>query len=196
MPNIYDDVLIDLLKAKYDIKATTNEDYAKQLYAVHKEFVNRNTSLTRLLNDYIDQRKERIKTNNTYKKWLFRIFVGLFIVLTLSVIFIFIKTDFNNTNIDTVISLVSVAVTYLVSILSIVKIISQYLFPVNEEKDAIEMIKTVIGNDVDVEKMMSGAIDKMRKVDVQTLREYKKLEEDKIITKEEFDKLKKDILMN
>ena len=39
-------------------------------------------------------------------------------------------------------------------------IISKYLFPFDEEKDTIEMIKTVIQNDVQVEKIMSEAIDK------------------------------------
>lgn len=74
-------------------------------------------------------------------------------------------------------------------------VISKYLFPVDEEKDTIEMIKTVIGNDVQVEKMMAEAMDKAKYIDAQKLKDYKNLLTEDVITQEDFEYLK-DSLIN
>lgn len=190
----FDNVLLDLLKSRYDSNKTTNESYAAQLVAVHKEFATRNAELTTLLKDYITQRRVRVTQNTQYKKWMYIIFVGLFVALTVAVIFVFCRTDIDNANIEGIVSLVTVAATYLSSVLSIMKIMSKYLFPVDEEKDTIEMIKAVIKNDIEVEKIMSDAIDKAKNIDAEKLRECKALFDENILTQNEFDRLKADIL--
>lgn len=194
MAENFDDVLFDLLRARYDANSTKNENYAKQLIAVHQEFVERNKELTRLLKDYISQRAVRISSNKLLKNVIYWLFVVILLALTFTVIVVFLKTDMNKSNTKTVVSLLSVAATYLTSILSIVKIISKYLFPFDEEKDTIEMIKTVIQNDVQVEKIMSEAIDKSINIDVDKIIACKKLLDSQALTREEFDKIKSQIL--
>lgn len=194
MPDRFDDVLLDLLRARYDDNPTKDEKYAEQLISVHREFVKRNKVLTELLEDYIAQRTKRIKNNVILKNGIYIIFVFILLTLTYTVTIVFLKTDINNSNIKTVVSLLSVAATYLTSILSIVKIISKYLFPFDEEKDTIEMIKTVIKNDVEVEKIMSEAIDKSNSLDIKTIISCKRLLDDGTLNQKEFNKIKSKIL--
>ncbi len=186
----YHIVLDELLNSRYDNVSTKDENYAEQLKSVHKEFVKRNNKLTGLLDDYIDNRRERIKTNDFLKKFIFWLFVVLLVLLTVAVVIVFIKVDINNANIASVASLVSVAVTYLGSLLSIFKIMSTYLFPIDEEKDTIEMIKAVIENDIKVEQIMSDAIKENESSDTNKLKIFKELYDEHILNEKEYKELK------
>ena len=64
-------VLRDLLISNFDSNPTKNEEYAEQLMNVHAQFVKRNGKLTDLLDDYIKQRRDRVKINNFLKKLYF-----------------------------------------------------------------------------------------------------------------------------
>ena len=194
MPDKFEDILVELLSSRYDEKSTTDEEYANQLKSVHQEFVKRNKKLTSLLENYIEDRKKRIKSNDFFKKFIFWLFVGLLIILTVVLIIVFTKADINNPSFATVVSLGSTLGTYLASVLSIFQIMSKYLFPPDEEKDTIEMIKAVIQNDVEVERMMSDVIKETRNIDVDRLVEYKKLLDNRIIEPDEFNELKSKVL--
>ncbi|MEE0945574.1 MAG: hypothetical protein U0M42_01945 [Acutalibacteraceae bacterium] len=185
--------LAELLSSNYDNKPTKTEEYAKQLVSVHEEFVKRNEKLTSLLDDYITQRKERVRTNNFLKKFIFWFFVGMLGALTITVV-CFVAFNITIKTISAMVSLISVSATYLASLIGIFQIMSKYLFPVDEEKDTISMIKAVINNDVEVEKLMSTAIDKSFANDVEHLKLMKELRDSHTITQEEFVELKESIL--
>lgn len=193
--SLFKEILMDLISSNYDDTSTKDEGYAKQLIAIHSQFVKRNTELTKLLSNYIIRRDERVKTNAFFKKFLFWTFVGLLVLLTLTIVIVFIKVDLNNiTNTSSVVGLVSVIVTYLTSMLSIFNIMSKYLFPSDEEKDAIDMISTVISNDLKVEEIMTNAIDNNNNSNLAILNQYKELLDNGIITTDEFEKIKNKII--
>lgn len=194
MNDNYKQVLNLLLSSRYDDISTKNEKYAKQLTSVHEEFVARNKELTSLLSGYIAQREKRVRTNSFFKKFLFWTFIGLLILLTLTIIIVFIKVDYNNMDVSSIVSLLSVVATYLTSILSIFKIMSKYLFPADEEKDTITMITSVLSNDLKVEEIMTKAIDNNNNSDFNTLQKYKELFDSQVITNEEFEKLRNKII--
>ena len=185
--------LAELLSSNYDNKTTKNEEYAKQLVNVHEEFVKRNEKLTSLLEDFIEQRRQRIKTNNFLKNFIFWFFVSMLAVLTIAVV-IFVIYNINISTIPAVVSLVSVSATYLASLIAVFEIMSKYLFPVDEEKDTISMIKAVINNDVQVEELMSKVIDKTNHNDIERLKLFKELHNEYIITDDEFVELKDQVL--
>lgn len=187
------DVLSSLLTSNFDSQPTKNEEYAEQLMNVHAQFVKRNGSLTELLDDYITQRRNRVKTNNFLKKIIFWFFIALLGVLTIAVV-IFIIYNRNTDSIPSMVSLLSVSVTYLASLIAVFEIMSKYLFPIDEEKDTINMIQTVINNDVQVEELMSKAIDKSHSEIFERLKMLKQLCDDKVITADEFDEIKKDLI--
>ena len=185
--------LAELLSSNYDNKTTKNEEYAKQLVNVHEEFVKRNEKLTSLLEDFIEQRRQRIKTNNFLKNFIFWFFVSMLAVLTIAVV-IFVIYNINISTIPAVVSLVSVSATYLASLIAVFEIMSKYLFPVDEEKDTISMIKAVINKDVQVEELMSKVIDKTNHNDIERLKLFKELHNEYIITDDEFVELKDQVL--
>ena len=198
----YRNVLLELLGSRIDSTSTKNEKYAEQLHTIHEQFEKRNMSLTELLDSYMKQRDRRIQTNNFFKKFLFWFLVGVIAILTAIISTVFITVDYKNIdNISSVVALISVAVTYLTSILSIFKIMTKYLFPADEEKDAISMISTVIKNDLKVEKITNKAIDNLFTNDItkasneaKTLKLYKDLLDSQVISQEEYDQFKKYIL--
>lgn len=160
---------------------------------VHAQFVNRNGKLTDLLEDFIDQRRKRVKTNNFLKKFIFWFFVGLLAVLTIAVV-IFIVCNRNSNSIPSMVSLLSVSVTYLASLIAVFEIMSKYLFPIDEEKDTITMIQAVINNDVQVEDLMSKAIGKSHIEIIERLKLLKQLRDENVLTDEEFNEIKRNLI--
>ena len=189
----YIEVLRDLLTSNFDNKPTKNEKYAEQLMNVHAQFVIRNGKLTDLLEDFIEQRRKRVETNNFLKKFIFWFFVGLLAVLTIAVV-VFIVCNRNSNSIPSMVSLLSVSVTYLASLIAVFEIMSKYLFPIDEEKDTITMIRAVINNDVQVEELMSRAIDKSHIEIIERLKLLKQLRDENVLTDEEFNEIKRDLI--
>lgn len=190
---LYREALWELLTSKFDSKPTKNEQYAEQLMNVHAEFVKRNGKLTDLLDDYMIQRRERVRTNNFLKKFIFWFFIVLLGILTMAVA-LFMICNRNSDSVPSMVSLISVSVTYLASLIAVFEIMSKYLFPIDEEKDTISMIQAVINNDVQVEELMSSAIDKSHSEVVERLRMLKQLCDDDVLTNDEFDEIKKNLI--
>ncbi len=186
-------VLRDLLISNFDSNPTKNEEYAEQLMNVHAQFVKRNGKLTDLLDDYIKQRRDRVKINNFLKKFIFWFFIALLGILTIAIA-IFIICYRNNDSIPSMVSLLSVLVTYLTSLIAVFEIMSKYLFPINEEKDTISMIQAVINNDVNVEELMSNAINKSHIEVIERLKTLKQLHDDEVLTNDEFNEIKKNLI--
>ncbi len=189
----YKKVLWELMTSNFDSNPTRNEEYAEQLMNVHAQFVKRNGKLTDLLDDYIEQRRSRVETNNFLKKFIFWFFIALLAILTVAVA-VFMISNRDRDSIPSMVSLLSVSVTYLASLIAVFEIMSKYLFPIDEEKDTISMIQAVINNDVQVEELMSKAIDKSHSEIIERLRMLKQLHDDNVLTEEEFDKIKKDLI--
>ena len=190
---LYPLLLRELLSSDYDSQPTKNEEYAEQLMKVHAQFAKRNGKLTDLLDDFIQQRRDRVKTNKSFKNIIFWFFVCLLGLLTIGVV-VFIICNRTSESVAGMISLISVLATYLASLIAVFEIISKYLFPLDEEKDTISMIQTVINNDVKVEEIMSKEIDRGNGASIERLRALKQLMDDGVLTQEEFTELKKALL--
>lgn len=195
---LLDNLIEELVNYNRDDKSTKDEKYARQLVAIHDEFVKRNEKLTKLLDDYISQHNVRAEENHKLKRFIFGFFVFILTILTFIISFVFLKIDYSNVDLSSVAALISVAVTYIGSILSILKIMSKYLFPIEEEKDTISMIKTVIENDIEIEKIMPSSVrDSIKnssKEKIELIFECKKLLDVNGISEEEYNKIKKEVL--
>lgn len=148
--------LIGLLEdSAHDEKSTKDEEYASGLFRAHNQIVNRNILLTKLLESYIDSHSKKVSENRLYKRIMFFVFLGVFVVFSGATLWMFLKTDFSNADVPQVIALLSIGATYIGSIFVAYEIMFKYLFPTDEEKDMISMIKTVIENDLKVEEFTS-----------------------------------------
>lgn len=150
--NDYRSLLSDLLSIPIDQNSTEDLALAHQLEFVKKELVERSKKLNDLIQIYSDDHRGKSKQNRRMKWILFGVFIALLVVLTGAVVFVCIKTDFNNVDISSVISLLSVMATYVTSIISIIRIMCKYLFPPDEEKFVIDMIKSITANDAEILK--------------------------------------------
>lgn len=193
MEDNYNGILSLLVNSKVDRTPTKSENYAIQTYEIHEEFQNRNKKLTKLLDSYIEQRGERVKVNKGLKIFVFWFFIVLLGVLTISVI-IFIMCNIRQSGDKSFsVSLITVSVTYLASLIAVFEIISKYLFPIDEEKDTVSMIQTVLNNDFKVEELISKFEHNQDKT-FEKFTMIKRLYEDKILTDEEFAEAKKALI--
>lgn len=147
-----------LADSAHDEQSTTDEDYAGGLLKAHAQIVNRNVLLTELLKSYIDSHSKKVSENRWYKCVMFVVFLAVFVAFTVATLWMFLKTDLSSADIPQVVSLLSVGATYIGSIFVAYEIMFKYLFPTDEEKDMISMIKTVIENDLKVEEFTSSRL--------------------------------------
>lgn len=155
------DELADLLESSdYDEESTTSDKYAEGLLKAHRQIVRRNMLLTRLLTNYIRTSKSRAEENAKLKRTLFYLFVAILVLLTIGITAIFFSVSFNVITTPLVVAIISAGVTYVGSLFTIYEIMFKYLFPADEEKDTISMIKTVVENDLKVEEFVSKLGDK------------------------------------
>lgn len=190
---MYQRVRSALMSSYIDKLSTKNESYAKNLESPHANFVDRNERLTALFQNYISQIRDRAQTNKKLKGVIFWFFIVLLSILTISVIGFIVCTAISK-NKDFSVPLITVSITYAGSLIAIFEIISKYLFPIDEEKDAVSMIKTVLNNDFKVEKLISKEVGHNQNEMLGNFRTIKQLYDDKILTEEEFNEAKKGLL--
>lgn len=186
-------VLNIVRESQLDGEPTPNDDYAEQLPRIHNQLVQRNESVTKMLSSYVDERCERAKVNMRLKMAVFVFFVVLLFYLTVAVV-LFLARMSNKDTVSSAVSVVSALVTYFASVIGIFEIITKYLFPLDEEKNTINMMKTILDNDVKVEERVSAAIERNQNDDVARLKALKQLLDDEVLTSEEFNKLKNNII--
>lgn len=149
-----------LSESTHDDQSTTDEEYAGGLLKAHKQIVQRNLLLTNLLNSYIRSHSKKVSDNRLYKGIMFFTFLAVFFAFSVTTLVVtlvvLLSANFSEINIPQVLSLLSVGATYIGSIFVAYEIMFKYLFPTDEEKDMISMIRTVIENDLKVEEFTSS----------------------------------------
>lgn len=98
----------------------------------------RDQEITKLLKSYTDNYIAKSKSNRTYKCIIFITSIGILIIFF--IMFLSLLCKFKNVNIanndnivNNIISLITVCITFLTLVIGILKIITRYVFPQNEE---------------------------------------------------------------
>lgn len=142
--NIDDEV--DMLRSskKDSVQENDEADFNDK---ARKEYVKRNEIITALFKTYNDNTERRMKTNRRCKKITFWFLLISIFILTFAIVGLFIVLLKYNLINDSIAIVISACVTYLGSLLSILQIITKYLFPNNEDKNVLELLKTIIEKD-------------------------------------------------
>lgn len=143
--NIDDEV--DMLRSSKKDSVQENDEANNFADEAKKEYGNRNKMITVLFEIYNDNTERRMKTNRRCKKITFWFLLISIFTLTLSIIGLFIVLLKYNLINDSIAIIISACVTYLGSLLSILQIITKYLFPNNEDKNVLDLLKTIIEKD-------------------------------------------------
>ncbi len=101
-----------------------------------------------LLSNYIEQSKEKADKNVEYKQAFFYIVMAAFCLMILlplvAIIIVAIRGDNNAT---AIVALSTSAVSILSAIIILPKIIAKHLFPTDEDKNMIDLVKSMQEND-------------------------------------------------
>lgn len=140
---------------------------------------NRDREITKLLRQYVRSYIEKVETQKEYRKKL----LGLckFVIISFSLVFlaILLHFSFSNTTVDAaeVGSLISICVTFLVSVLGLAQIITKYCFPENDEEYITKIVETIQAND------LQNKLANMEKSDKSEQKETESKEKDTTVVK-------------
>ncbi len=115
-----------------------------------KEQQERDKSISELLALYVKAYKYKNQSNKVYKIILFAVCilsVALFGVV-LAYLMIYLNGSCEETTVESIIQLVTVSVTFVTLIVSILKIITKYVFPVNDEEYITRIVELIQNNDL------------------------------------------------
>ncbi len=114
----------------------------------------RDKNITELLKLYVQAYRYKNISNKWYKNILFVACISILITFVIAFIVLIQKFgyDSNNANIESMIQIISVCVTFLALIISILKIITKYVFPINEEEYITRIVELIQNNDLEHKK--------------------------------------------
>lgn len=113
----------------------------------------RDQEITKLLKSYTDNYIAKSKSNRTYKFIIFITSIGIliiFFIMFLSLLYKFKNVNIANNNdiVNNIISLITVCITFLTLVIGILKIITRYVFPQNEEDYITQIVNSIQDNDL------------------------------------------------
>ncbi len=148
---------IEFLFSSDGIEIRNQKDVVEN-YLFHQELHNyhlkRTQTITEILSNYTSQQKERYIYKKDNKPVIFWILTSIMLLLTLGIIaWVVLALVLVELNTQAVIAIIGSLVTYLGSLISILIVIVNYLFPADEEKNFNNLVSTIVQNDTDIIKI-------------------------------------------
>lgn len=152
---------INKVKTEDQMKETVYEDTF-----VTKEQKKRDVQVTNLLKYYVENYKSKTQSNKIYKLALFILCSLIVVAGCIAFGYVFLNVDFNDgdANISNVLEIASVCITFLTLIVGLLKIITEYVFPNNEEEYISKIVEIIQKNDLENKKENIKHQDNIRKV--------------------------------
>lgn len=106
--------------------------------------------ITILLGKYVDAYKNKLKTQKRYRHTIFGfcMMACTFFTFGLLAVLVYIMLLPNSIHIEELVSLVSIIATFAASILALIKIITEYCFPKNDEEYITSIVRSIQYNDL------------------------------------------------
>lgn len=110
----------------------------------------RDCEITKLLRQYVVSYCEKVKTQKTYRKVLLILCSSIIGLFSIALLFLLLYLGVNSSSVDItgVASLISICITFLISILGLAQIITKYCFPENDEEYISKIVETIQANDL------------------------------------------------
>ena len=127
--------------------------YYEDNYATEQQKY-RDIKITELLTNYVDSYKNKVESNQIYKRYLFYGSIVIIGVLTLVFVFFIGKIVIcdNLNSIYSITQLVSLCITFIGLVIGILRIITSYVFPKNEEEYITRIVEIIQQNDLENKK--------------------------------------------
>lgn len=110
----------------------------------------RDCEITKLLRKYVTSYSEKVKIQKTYRTVLLTLCSSIIALFSVAFLVLLLCFGFNSSSVEVtgVVSLISICITFLVSILGLAQIITQYCFPENDEEYISKIVETIQANDL------------------------------------------------
>lgn len=110
----------------------------------------RDCEITKLLRQYVTSYSEKVKTQKTYRKVLLSLCASIIGAFSVAFLVLLLHFGFRTSSVDVtgIVSLISICVTFLVSILGLAQIITKYCFPENDEEYITRIVEVIQTNDL------------------------------------------------
>ncbi len=134
----------DLIDEFIDGDSQFNDNYQT------REQKARDCEITKLLRQYVTSYSEKVKTQKTYRTVLLILCSSIIGLFSIAFLILLLYFGFNSSSVDVsgVVSLISICITFLVSILGLAQIITKYCFPENDEEYISKIVETIQANDL------------------------------------------------
>lgn len=114
----------------------------------------RDKEITRLLQLYVGAYDYKNKSNKRYKRILFAMCILILVAFTATLISLVLKFtgSAKENSVESVVQLITACITFLTLIVSILKIITKYVFPANDEEYITRIVEIIQNNDLENKK--------------------------------------------
>lgn len=125
-----------------------NENYVDSYVMLQQK--KRDEQITRLLTEYVDEYANKNKSRKFFKNILFYGSIGTIVVFSGCFIYWINKAmgKSSEVSVESLVQIISVCVTFLTLIISIIKTITKYVFPQNEEEYITRIVEIIQKNDL------------------------------------------------
>lgn len=125
-----------------------NKNYVDSYVTLQQK--KRDEQITRLLTEYVDEYANKNKSRKFFKNILFYGSIGTIVVFIGCFIYWINKAmgKSSEVSVESLVQIISVCVTFLTLIISIMKIITKYVFPQNEEEYITRIVEIIQKNDL------------------------------------------------
>ena len=117
----------------------------------------RDELVTQLLTSYIGAYEYKVDARKEYQKALFRVCLGIVIIFSVALVILAFKLwSLSSESISNIASIITACVSFLVLIVELLKIITRYCFPEDDEQYITDIVKAIQSNDLDNKKLNMG----------------------------------------
>mgnify|MGYP000251001076 CR=1 FL=1 len=153
----YQKTISQIMNSLNRIKEIKDEDEINNPYVdefTTKQQRSRDKKITELLQLYVEAYNYKNKSNKWYKGILFGICTAILLAFAITLIVLVVRFNgaTDEKTIESVVQLITACITFLTLIVSILKIITKYVFPVNDEEYITRIVEIIQNNDLENKK--------------------------------------------
>lgn len=116
----------------------------------------RDKFITELFSAYLEAYRDKVESRGSYQKDLFITCIRIVWIFSIAFVLLIAASMFalgSTENISTAISVATASISFLVLIIELLKIITRYCFPENDEQYITEIVKAIQHNDLEDKKL-------------------------------------------
>ena len=148
--NQYNSIVAD--SSNIELKTISDRDLHRNKNMTDQE-EERDKKITYLLEYYVSNYNDKIKFNRKYKQVILWFCVGVLSIFLLGLVAFIVFISINkNIDLESIVGLISIIVSFVGLFVGVLKIITEYVFPKDEEQYITKIVEAIQKNDLENKK--------------------------------------------